>query len=188
MADGQRERILEATYACVARVGLRHTTMEDAAREAGLSRATVYRYFPQGRDQLIDEVITWEVARFFVRLAKQVGRPADVATLIERGLMAAHDALEHHDVLQQVLQTEADRLLPQLATTMPLVEAVLRDFFRPWLERDRLRPGVDAEEAAEFIARMVLSFIGSQGRWDLTDRAEVTRLVRDQLLAGVLQD
>src|SRR3954471_14382319 len=54
-----RDRILEATCACVARYGLAKTTVEDAAREAGLSRATVYRYFPGGKDQLIAEVIAW---------------------------------------------------------------------------------------------------------------------------------
>ena len=43
-----RERLLQATYACVARWGLAKTTVEDAAREAGVSRATVYRYFPGG--------------------------------------------------------------------------------------------------------------------------------------------
>ena len=58
--DGPRQRILEATYACVARWGLSKTTVEDAAREAGLSRATVYRYFPGGRDELIDAVVSWQ--------------------------------------------------------------------------------------------------------------------------------
>ncbi len=43
-----RERLLQATYDCVARWGLAKTTVEDAAREAGVSRATVYRYFPGG--------------------------------------------------------------------------------------------------------------------------------------------
>ncbi len=186
MAERQRERILEATYACVARKGLTATTMDDAAHEAGLSRATVYRYFPGGRDQLIDEVITWEVGRFFTRVAAEVGRQPDLASLVERGLIAAHASLEHHEVLQHVLQTEADRLLPQLATVMPIVQAVLRDYFRPWIEREALRPGVEPDEAADFLARMALSFIGSQSQWDLTDPDQVHDLVRTRLLAGIL--
>ncbi|MBV8950773.1 MAG: helix-turn-helix transcriptional regulator, partial [Actinobacteria bacterium] len=67
-----RTRILEATFACIAKFGLAKTTMDDAAREAGLSRATVYRYFPGGRDELVREVVAWEVARFFLRLAEAV--------------------------------------------------------------------------------------------------------------------
>jgi len=44
----------------------------------------------------------------------------------------------------------------------------------------------DPEEAADYVARMLLSFIGNQGRWDLADPADVARLVRTELLAGIL--
>ena len=43
-AEAMSERILEATFACVDRWGIAKTTVEDAAREAGVSRATLYRY------------------------------------------------------------------------------------------------------------------------------------------------
>ena len=52
-----RERVLEACYACIARHGLDRTTVEDVAREAGLSRATIYRAFPGGRDDLVRETV-----------------------------------------------------------------------------------------------------------------------------------
>ena len=45
---------------------------------------------------------------------------------------------------------------------------------------------VDLAESAEFVARMILSLVGSPGDWDLDDPAEVRVLVRTQLLAGVL--
>lgn len=47
MSDDARQRIVVATYACVSRRGIAKTTVEDAAREAGVSRATVYRAFPE---------------------------------------------------------------------------------------------------------------------------------------------
>ena len=50
----------------------------------------------------------------------------------------------------------------------------------------RLRAGVDQEEAADFVARVLLSLIGSPARWDLSDPAEVRILVREEILAGVL--
>ena len=64
MAGSPRERILEATYACIARYGMAKTTVEDAAREARMSRATVYRYFPGGKEQLLLETVGWEASRF----------------------------------------------------------------------------------------------------------------------------
>ncbi|MDQ6616467.1 MAG: hypothetical protein M3083_17435 [Actinomycetota bacterium] len=41
--------------------------------------------------------------------------------------------------------------------------------------------------ASEYLARMMLSFIGSQGQWDLTDRAQVATLVRTEFRAGFLE-
>jgi len=60
-------------------------------------------------------------------------------------------------------------------------------FLLPYLERERLRPGVDPAEAADYVSRMLLSFTASPGRWDLTDRAQVAELVRTELVAGILE-
>lgn len=185
-----RERILEATYACVARYGLAKTTIEDAAREAGLSRATVYRHFPGGRDQLLAEAIAWETARFFIRLAQAVAEATDFAELLTQALMFAHRAVEDHEVLQKILQTEPERLLPTLTVESDRIRPLISSFLVPYLQREwhgRLAtPTVDIAAATDYVARMMLSFIGSPGRWDLTDAEQVATLVRTELLAGVL--
>jgi hypothetical protein len=63
-------------------------------------------------------------------------------------------------------------------------------YFLPLLMRDqaagRIRTGVDLEQCAEYVARMSLSLMSSPGRHDLTDPAEVRRLVHHELLRGVL--
>jgi len=55
------------------------------------------------------------------------------------------------------------------------------------LADERVRPGLDVDEAAGYITGLFLSYLGSPGRWDLTDDAAVHRLVRTQFLAGVLE-
>lgn len=186
-AGSARERVLEATYACVARLGMAKTTMEDIAREAELSRATLYRAFPGGRDEVLDAVVTWEIARFFLRVGEAIHPEAlDAVAVLEQGLLAASDAMEHHELLQRLLRDEADELLPSMAAVMPMVQRALADWYRPYLEASALRPGVDAEVAADLVARMALSHLGTPGRWDLADPAAVRRLVRGQLLAGIL--
>src|SRR5437763_3894503 len=135
-----RERILEAAYACVARYGLGKTTVEDVAREARLSRATVYRYFPGGKDQLVRDVIAWETGRFFGRLAEAVAGAPDFAALREEALLFAHRAVEEHEVLQKILVTEPERLLPQLTVESERVLVFIRRFLLPYLEREELRP------------------------------------------------
>jgi AcrR family transcriptional regulator len=190
---GARERILEAAYACVARFGLVKTTVEDVAKEAGISRASLYRVFPGGREQLLRETVAWEMERFFSALAAAVAGAGDFPTLVETGLAFARRAVREHAVLQKVLVTEPDRLLPLLTVESHRPLRYVTTYLRPYLERERvagrLAPGVDPELAADYLARMLLSLITSPGRWgDLDDPAARRSLVRHELLGGILRE
>ena len=151
--------------------------------------ATVYRAFPGGKDQLLREVVAWEMGRFFGALAEAVVGAPDFASLVEDGLVFAHRAVGEHVVLQKILVTEPERLLPLLTTEQ----------HRPLDVHHRLPPAVpraggargsaparaDQARAADFVARMLLSLIGSDGE-ELDDPVARRRLVREQLLVGVL--
>ena len=176
---------MQATYDCVARWGLAKTTVEDAAREAGVSRATVYRYFPGGREELIGAVVAWEFGRFFRRLYEEVQDALTLEEVMERGLAFAHNAVLEHEVLQRILQTEPEILLPRLTVEANEIHKLVAAFLAPYLVRHGMAEGTDLDMAADFLARMVLSYIGSPGRWDLNDPAQVSRLVRAELLGGI---
>ncbi len=186
MTDDVRTRILRAAVTCVGRYGLSKTSLEDVAREADVGRATVYRYFEGGRDELLAETISFEVATFFRRLALEVDDTPDFPTRLEKGLLFAHRAVLEHEVLQKVLDTEPERLLPHLTTAGPLILLSLAAYLEPLLADVDLCEGLTPAAAADWLARMVLSFIIGQGSWDLGDPDEVHRLVNDHLLVGVL--
>ncbi len=184
--DTTRQRILEATYVCVARWGLAKTTVEDAAREANVSRATVYRAFPGGRDELITAVVAWATLEFFARLYEEVQGAESLEEVMERGIAFAHRAIVEHEVLQRVMQTEPEKLLPALTVESNRIRQGIADFLVPYLRQRGVMDGVDLDEAADFLARMLLSYMSAPGRWDLDDPVQVAQLVRAELLAGVV--
>ncbi|MEA2588672.1 MAG: hypothetical protein QOH66_1599, partial [Actinomycetota bacterium] len=49
----QEQRVIDAALRCIARWGIAKTTLDDIAREASCSRATIYRLFPGGKDALL---------------------------------------------------------------------------------------------------------------------------------------
>jgi AcrR family transcriptional regulator len=184
------DRLLEATYRCVERFGMGKTTIEDIVKESGVSRATIYRQFPGGRDELLLETVGWELANYFNRLADQVRDAPSLAVLLQQGLTYAHRSIAEHAVLRKMMDTEPERLLPLLTTEAAKSLPFIADFLLPYLRREadagRLRPGVDLDRAAEYLARSILSLIGAPGRWDLADPAQVADLVNVELLGGIV--
>lgn len=182
---------MEGALVCIGRYGMAKTTVDDVARVSGVSRATIYRYFPGGRDQVVADVVAWEVGRFFQRLGEAVADSPELASLVEEGLRFAHRAVAEHEVLQRVLATEPHRLLPVLTVSSDRILPLVAGFLVPYLERERaagrLRAGVEVERAADFLARMLLSWISAPGAWDLDDPQQRATLVRGQLLAGILR-
>jgi AcrR family transcriptional regulator len=186
-----RDRVLEGALVCIGRYGMAKTTVDDVARASGVSRATIYRYYPGGREQVVADVVAWEVGRFFRRLGEAVAAAPDLASLVDEALRFAHRAVAGHDVLQRVLASEPQRLLPVLTVSSDRILPLVGGFLVPYLERERaagrLRPGVEVERAADFLARMLLSWISAPGAWDLEDPDQTAALVRGQLLGGILQ-
>lgn len=187
---GVRQRLLTSAYVCVSRYGLAKTTVDDVVKESGVSRATIYRQFPGGRDELLRETVGWELGRYFIRLADHVQDAPDLAHLLEDGLVFARRSLLEHELLQKILVTEPERLLGLLSTEATKTLPFIADFLLPYLTREHLagkiRPGVDVDAAADYLARSVLSLIGAPGRFDLEDPDQVGSLVRLELLGGIL--
>jgi AcrR family transcriptional regulator len=189
MDDG-RLRVLEGAYECIARRGMAKTTVDDVAAASGVSRATIYRIFPGGKDEVLRDTVGWEMDNFFLRLGEELGDAADFPGFLERALPLARRELLEHAVLQKVLETEPDRLNALITVQQDRLIGAIAAYFLPLLERDRaagrVAAGVELAVVAEYVARLSLSLIASPGRHDLTDPVEVRHLVRGELLGGVL--
>ena len=112
--------------------------------------------------------------------------PEGLEQVMEQGIMFAHRSILEHDVLQRVMQTEPEKLLPALTVESIRIRQGIASFLVPYLAERGVAPGVDPAEAADFLARMVLSYMSAPGRWDLDDPEQVARLVESELLPGVV--
>src|SRR5947208_16748259 len=68
----QEQRIVDATTRCIARWGVAKTTLDDVAREAACSRATVYRLFPGGKDAVLEATVRAQLTGFYAGLAERL--------------------------------------------------------------------------------------------------------------------
>jgi AcrR family transcriptional regulator len=99
-ADDIREGILAAAERCIDRHGIRKTTMDDVACEVGLSRPSVYRYFTD-RDDLLVELTTRHARALLERARKSVSRQSSLLDQIVESVLysaehARRDPLTRH--------------------------------------------------------------------------------------------
>ena len=83
------QRVLDAARRCCERWGLSKVNVDDIAAEAGISRATLYRLFPGGRDVLFEAMRVTEVNDFFARLRDHLDGVDDVEDVLVRTVVFA---------------------------------------------------------------------------------------------------
>src|SRR5437868_14654215 len=89
------DRILDGALACVARVGVAKTTLDDVAREAGCARATVYRSFP-GRLALFRALLEREVAALGARALDAAGEAETLADAVAAVILVGAETFRTH--------------------------------------------------------------------------------------------
>ena len=182
------ERILRAAEECVRRWGIRRVSMSDVALQAGVSRGSVYRYFPD-RDALVQAVLE-RVAEVHVAEAEPAvrrhrtlaGKVAEAAVVV-RNLAEDERSLGLHEHPGE----------PALATlrlaSAPRLFARWIDFWIPFLEAARadgeVRADLDLRQAAEWIMRILISLVTvPSATIALDDPKQVRRFIEDHLVRG----
>jgi AcrR family transcriptional regulator len=105
------EQLLDAAYELLLAVGMRRMNMADVARAAGVSRATLYRRYPNVQG-LVAALTTRELRAIS---AAAFARPAkDARTAVVRGVVATVAAVRGHPLTRKIIEVDPEFLLPYL--------------------------------------------------------------------------
>jgi AcrR family transcriptional regulator len=154
-------RILDAAYGRMLQFGLRRTTVEDVARQAGIARITIYRRFPN-REELVRAVVLREAGRIFSQVDAAVEGLETIEDQLVEGFVTVLRAVRSHPLVIRLLATEIDLLLPVVTVDGGPVLALAREYLAGHLRRaqkaGRMRRS-DPEAVAEVLVRITLSFL-----------------------------
>lgn len=180
------ERIAEALLVCMGRWGLAKTTIEDVAREAGLSRATVYRLFPGGKAAILGAAAHAEVTRLVDLLRDELEGIQDRTERLARALCLGARFLQHHDALTFLREHDPvgfEQLvrLDQLDGHLAVAGALVGPVLRPVFSSDE-----QARSVAIWLARLAAShLVNPSPVLDLTDADDARRLVATFVVPGL---
>jgi AcrR family transcriptional regulator len=170
-ADATRERLMEATRTALAQYGPRKIALTDIARLAGVSRPTLYKYFPS-KEALLDALAVYEHRQF------DEGMTAAVDGLDgEARIDAALRFIVHFqavDPTTHLVAVEPGFILEQLDAAVDLMRRRMRK-----LLEDIRGPGTQTDDIADIIVRTAASHY-------LMPASDPKRLLRElRIVAGV---
>jgi AcrR family transcriptional regulator len=160
-AESIEQRLLDAALEAATIHGITKLSMGDVARRAGLSRQTLYRYFPS-KDALIAAVVGAETTSLIEQVIGAAAPIDDPRRSLEAALLTALRLLRDHPLLDRLLTTEPESLLPLLTTegspAMSQVRAVVE-----LLVAERAPAAVGADPVAlrrfaDVVTRLIISY------------------------------
>jgi AcrR family transcriptional regulator len=187
-AAATRERIVVAAHALIREVGIRRLSMSEVAAAAGLSRAALYKHFPDKRS-LVDAVLVRNGHLIREELDRAL---ASATTLADQCVVAVRLGLTPPGELRLLELHDSDpEALAQLLTTgaAPFLERATR-FWAPHVaaaqQRGEVRHDLDPAEAAEWIARSLYALaVTPPLATDLGDAAALERYVRRYVVGAL---
>ena len=167
--DPAEQRVLDAAKSCCVRWGMAKVTIEDIANEAGVSRATLYRMFPGGKDVLFEALRVRDIEDFFTRLSVHLEGATDFEDLLVRCVVHATAELRGDQHLSMMLASEPGDVLGELTVDgLPRIIRVATVFLAPLV--DGYLPRREAARLVELLARLVISyFLAPSEQVDLGD-------------------
>ena len=185
-----RERLLDAAEGCLQQFGPQKTSMEDVARAAGMSRATVYRYF-ENRDALLLGVASRQSANLANDAISHLSQFSTISTHLVEGLLFALREIPKQPVLASLVTSldsnSSSSLLLNSAGLIDIGVKVIHPLFANAKAQGLLRDEIDIDMLVEWLLRVLWTYLNAPSQI-ATDEESMRKLFQMMLLPAVLKD
>lgn len=158
-ADGTvRQRLLRAALEVAAVHGIARLSIGDVARAAGLSRQTLYKHFAN-KQALVAEVVADEARAMIDAVVAAADAQPEPRAALEAGMLAALRLTRDHPLLDRLVRTEPESLIPLLVAESSAALLLVRHAVTAVLaERFPALGEVDLRRLADMVARLLVSY------------------------------
>ena len=179
-------RIRDAALVCVGRFGLAKTTVDDIAREASCSRATLYRYY-DGKSAILRAAVVAELERVTTALVDAGRNAPTFADAVVAVVVRGASEVRGHDALQFLLAHEPEAVLGHLAfvpgdRVLVTVGDAIAPAFDRWLSSE------GCTRAGDWLARLVRAYaLMPHPPVDLTDPTAARGFLESLVIPGLTE-
>lgn len=189
-AREQRARLIAAARACFARHGVAKTAIEDVAREAGVSRPTVYRYLGD-RTTLIRTVVVEQARQIIEETHRVMETYPDFEDQVVEGMLHAVARSREDPVVGILVSPEHMALASQVVAMSETTVDLNVELWMPTLRKAQnagyLRSGLNLREVCMWLGQVEFILVGRSGILPRGDR-RLRRFIRTFVLPTLIPD
>lgn len=162
-----RRLLLDAASRCIVRRGNSQIRMAEVADEAGVSRSTLYRYFP-GRDDVLLGLMLARIDTALGELVRSLRHPDDPVRSLPEMVLARVESVEGDPLNEALFATESTAVPSALELgSLPIVDVLLRHYgplLQRWKEAGRLYDDLDPSSVVQWLHTSTLFLLGPSWR------------------------
>ncbi|WP_235434336.1 TetR/AcrR family transcriptional regulator [Gordonia sp. w5E2] len=184
-AEEQERRIIDAASSEFVRSGVRRANIDCIARDAGVSRSTLYRRFPS-KDALLAEVVL-QLRRDFFSEMQQAVRDLDPREAVIEGFQVSITRARSNELVTRILADEPGAADLIIGFDGPYVVEMVGQFSQSIVDSLRAAganmPDADLRLASETLFRLIMSFALTDSHTVDIDDADALRDYASKFLA-----
>jgi AcrR family transcriptional regulator len=162
-----RRLLLDATSRCIVRRGNAQIRMAEVADEAGVSRSTLYRYFP-GRDDVLLGLMLTRIDRALGELVRSLRHPEDPVRSLPEMVLARVESVDGDELNEALFAAESTAVAPALEMgSQPIVDVLLRHYgplLQRWKVAGRLHDDLDPAWIVQWLHTTTLFLLAPSWR------------------------
>jgi AcrR family transcriptional regulator len=160
----RKSQILDAALQCFMVLGISKTSVQDVARQANVSRGTVYRYF-EDRQRLVDGAIEFGALRYQADAAAAMAGKETLADQIAAFAEVTAETLVRQRTRTRLAEGDSEFLQHYVSDSKATLGRLI-NFLLPYVEAAKKRGEVGRDvkpvEASEWLARAIMSLTSAQ--------------------------
>jgi TetR/AcrR family transcriptional regulator len=182
-----RRLLLDAASRCIVRRGNSQIRMAEVADEAGVSRSTLYRYFP-GRDEVLLGLMLARIDAALGDLVRSLRHPDDPVRSLPEMVLARVDSVEGDPLNEALFAAESTAVATALELgSQPIVEVLLRHYgplLHRWQLAGLLHDDLEPSSTVQWLHTTTLFLVAPS--WRHRSTADKRRFVEQYLVRALV--
>lgn len=181
-------RILDAANQVIAKVGYSRLRMDAVAKGSGITRQTIYNYFPN-KAQLAVAVLLREGGLVNERAKETLSDKLDGEELLSAAIIALVNAARATPIFEGMFEEGSVGYVNELAEHSQVIAHMMHDYWSPVIDRlaekGQVRSDVSRERLEWWLSFLYRSLLFRPAE-DLDNSVEMRALIRDFIMPSVM--